>query len=238
MKTILLIEDSTEIHILLKKVCDHLAANLVIASSIQEARLALLQLKPNFILFDICLPDGDGIQFCSEMLQNEKTRHIPFMFLSTKEAVSTKIAAFSLGAEDYIAKPFSIMELTARLEARLKKIEANTIKNQPLIRGKLYIDVSRHRVWIMENHVEFIIPLTEREFNILFYLAENENHVIGKNKLLDAVWGPNSYAFDRTIDSHISSIQKKLGKLSNYIQFVQDAGYCFVSSTVNEKETA
>jgi DNA-binding response OmpR family regulator len=165
---------------------------------------------------------------------DEKLKTIPVFFLTGKDDISTKVAAFAMGAEDYIVKPFNALELRARVEAKIKRAASQVESHQILRKGDLQLDGATHRVYSLASGEPSLIRLTPREFKLLFYLAKNEDHVISRSSLLDAIWGDSVEVFDRTVDTHISAIRKKLDKLSGYIESVSGAGYRFSSAKKGE----
>lgn len=235
---VLMIEDSLETQKILAKILTSIGAEVSVACSLEEARKKLAEFTPSMILLDICLPDGDGFHFCGEIVDKEETRAVPFIFISGKEDVTTKVAAFSLGAEDYIVKPFNVMELKARLDARIKKITAQQNAKLAITKGALRIDASKQRAWIKDGQSQTLISLTPREFKILFHLVQNEENVLSRDQLLEAVWGNDSSVFDRTVDTHISAIRKKLGAFSTYIESVPGSGYRFTVAEDAKKRSA
>ncbi len=227
MNAILVIEDTSDTQLLLKKTLAGVATQVIVAGTASEARTALRTVIPDLIVLDISLPDGDGIQLCSEFLADERTKEIPILFLTGKTDVSYKLAAFSMGAEDYIEKPFNPLELRARVQARLKKAQSAKSHGETLTREFLLLDAPTQRAFNIEGGERRPIKLTPREFKLLFHLARNEDHVLTRDQLLTAVWGDAVEVFDRTVDAHISSLRKKLGTLARYILSVQGVGYRF-----------
>jgi two-component system alkaline phosphatase synthesis response regulator PhoP len=127
--------------------------------------------------------------------------------------------------DDYIVKPFELTELKARLQSKLKKLCHKSAKENLLLVGDLQIDLASQQVNDLSDNKR-ALKLTSREFKLLVFFAQNENHVLSRERLLDAVWGSNATTvFDRTIDTHISAIRKKLGKHSSYIESVKGSGY-------------
>lgn len=221
MKKILVIEDCLQTQLLLKKILARHEVKVECVSTAAEARASANAAFPDMILLDLSLPDEDGFQFFSEI--RAASSEIPVIFITGKQEVAIKVAAFSLGAEDYIVKPFEVTELTARLDAQVKKLLRQKSNKNIFKIGQLQIDLGRQQAFDVQN--QKAIKLTGREFKLLVFLAKNENNILSREQLLDAVWGNASSVFDRTIDTHISAIRKKLGPLSSYIESVKGSGY-------------
>jgi two-component system, OmpR family, phosphate regulon response regulator PhoB len=227
MSSILIVEDSVEVQVLLKRALSGLASELSIASSAQEAREKLAAGTFTLVLLDISLPDQDGFEVFAEMQASARLKTIPVVFLTGKDDVSAKVAAFAMGADDYVMKPFNAIELRARIEAKLKRATVQTETSQILCKGDLHLDASVQRAYTITSGERRAIHLTPREFKLLFHLAKNEERIFSRTQLLDAVWGGSSDVFDRTVDTHISGVRKKLGELGSYIEAITGAGYRF-----------
>ncbi|CAK9249655.1 unnamed protein product [Sphagnum jensenii] len=197
------------------------------ASNAREAMERLASESFSLVILDINLPDQSGFEVFTEMQAHKNYKSTPVIFLTAQSEISSKIAAFSMGAEDYIVKPFNALELKARVEAKLRRADSLARSNVSLCKGQLQLDASTQRAYSLEGAEPRAIHLTPREFNLLFFLAKNEEHVLTRAQLLDAVWGGSGEVFDRAVDTHISAIRRKLGSLSGYIQSVPGAGYRF-----------
>ncbi len=183
---------------------------------------ALSAQKPELILLDIMLPDEDGLQILKKLKSNPATREIPVIMITAKSTEYDKVIGLDSGADDYITKPFGMMELVSRVKAVLRRTSAKS--NHPthvLTVGPITLDASKYEVTVNGRRLE----LTHKEFELLRYLMENEGIVLSRNKILEAVWG---YDFDgetRTVDVHIRSLRQKLGEWSELIETVRGVGY-------------
>lgn len=222
---VLVVDDSTEIQLLLQQIVSAMGAEVRCASSGREAHQLIAVRAPQLILLDLGLPDTDGFQFFSELQGVPATREVPVVFITGRSEVTNKIAAFSLGAEDYIVKPFDALEVKARLGARLRKLQAAQTGRDLVVRGALQIDIPKQRVTCDGRPVK----LTPKEFLLLSYLAQHEDVVLSRQRLLDAVWGNQVEVFDRTIDTHISSLRRKLGAFATCLEAVPGQGYRFAT---------
>lgn len=176
--------------------------------------------KPELILLDIMLPEEDGLSILSKLKSNAKTAEIPVIMLTAKGSEIDKVKGFELGADDYIAKPFGMMELVARVKARLRSKNEKSSTSEYNI-GKLYVCPEKHAVKVDGNNV----ALTLKEFETLCMLLENRHTVLTRDQILNRIWG---YSFDgesRTVDVHIRTLRQKLGTEGDIIETVRGVGY-------------
>ncbi len=175
---------------------------------------------PQLILLDIMLPEEDGLSILKKLRQSSQTSRIPIMMLTAKGTEYDKVIGLDYGADDYVPKPFGMMELIARVKALLRR--AVTLDQDRDCRiGKLFLSPSKHIVKVDGKEVS----LTLKEFEILSLLAENRGIVFTRDQLLTRIWG---YAFDgesRTVDVHIRSLRQKLGACGRLIETVRGIGY-------------
>lgn len=183
-------------------------------------REAMEKKLPELILLDIMLPGEDGITILKRLRANIKTENIPVIMLTAKNTEYDRVEGLNAGADDYISKPFGIMEMEARVRAVLRR----NAKNQSLSEyniGPLYICPERHETRV--NGEE--IALTYKEFMLLRLLAENQGIVMAREVLLDKIWGLGSERENRTLDVHIRTLRSKLGTAGQLIQTVRGIGY-------------
>ncbi|MEK6554912.1 MAG: response regulator transcription factor, partial [Bdellovibrionota bacterium] len=153
--------------------------------------------------------------------------------------ITDKVTAFSLGAEDYISKPFDPIELKVRVDSKLKRIQIDKDKNSMIIRGDLQINLKSHKVKIATKEKTTSVALTPLEFKILCYLAKSPDQVFTRNQILTDVWGSDAEVFDRAVDVHVCSLRNKLLELSYSIQAVPGVGYQFTEKNMAKlKKTA
>ena len=175
---------------------------------------------PSLILLDIMLPDEDGLSILSKLKGMPSTSDIPVIMLTAKSSEIDKVRGFDYGADDYISKPFGVMELVARIKARLRGKEGEHSKFDYSI-GKLYVCPAKHIVKSGDKN----IVLTLKEFEILSLLLENRGIVLTRDQILNRIWG---YSFDgenRTVDVHIRTLRQKLGDVGEIIETVRGIGY-------------
>jgi len=184
--------------------------------------------NPDIIILDIMLPQMDGLEALKKLKSNPKTAQIPVIMLTAKSSEIDKVTGLDLGADDYVTKPFGILELMARVRSVLRKsspTEENTFKYE---QKGIIVDSQRHEVYSGDAKVE----LTLKEFDLLKLLIENAGMVITRNVLLDKVWGYGYAGETRTLDMHIRSLRQKLhddADEGKYIVTVRGVGYKFNS---------
>lgn len=181
----------------------------------------------DLILLDLMLPEIDGIEVCRRLKTAAKTADIPIIMLTAKAEEVARIIGLEMGADDYVAKPFSMRELMARIKAVLRRSSSSDRNNSNvLVIGRLKIDFASYQVWLADASV----PLTPKEFDLLKLLVTNQGRAFSRDELLERVWGYEYYGDTRTVDVHIRHLRSKLAAdeaLSNAIETVRGVGYLF-----------
>lgn len=181
----------------------------------------------DLILLDLMLPEIDGIEVCRRLKTAAKTADIPIIMLTAKAEEVDRIIGLEMGADDYVAKPFSMRELMARIKAVLRRSSSSDRNNSNvLVIGSLKIDFASYQVWLADASV----PLTPKEFDLLKLLVTNQGRAFSRDELLERVWGYEYYGDTRTVDVHIRHLRSKLAAdeaLSNAIETVRGVGYLF-----------
>jgi DNA-binding response OmpR family regulator len=224
MKRILLVEDSKEIHLMVVQALQPIA-EVVWAADLATAREHMKHESFDVFLLDVELPDGQGYDLCST-IQNESPQS-PIFFLTAHGELSDKVMGFAVGADDYITKPFSPVELRARVEARIKKMDLFKHTSDIMKWKTLKINKARQEVHVLEGAKDTKVDLTSLEFKLLSYLANRPYEVIHRDELLDQLWGVDVHVYARSVDTHVSKLRKKLGCASQAIQSVHGTGYKF-----------
>ena len=224
MNQILLVEDSKEIYQMVLQSTSQIA-ELTWATSVQEAKKMMTKQEFGLIILDVELPDGNGIEFCSTIQSTHS--HVSIFFLSGHTNLSDKVLGFSAGADDYITKPFSPLELRARLEARFRKTKQQTSQSDNLKWQELQINKSSQEVLILEQGSFQRVDLTALEFKILTYFAKRPGEVISRDQMLNDIWGEDIHVYQRSVDTHVSKLRKKLGAVSHIVESVHGTGYKF-----------
>ena len=176
--------------------------------------------QPNLIILDIMLPVLDGFEACRTLKNNDATAHIPIIMLSAKSQETDKVVGLELGADDYVTKPFSPRELIARIRAILRRGREQA-QGRIIQRGEVVIDRDKHKVTVSGEQIQ----LTTTEFKLLEYLAQRPGVVLSRDRILDVISGEDAAVYDRTVDAHVKSLRRKLGKAQDYIETVRGVGY-------------
>lgn len=226
MNRVLLVEDSiptqTLVRSALKDVCE-----IVTADSIAAATVVLSD-DFDLILLDINLPDGDGFSLYEKIRAVERFKLTPILFLTARLELEDKVRGFSLGADDYIVKPFDITELRMRISAKLKNLAAREAKADTFTIGPFEIKTGIQKISMqLPSGKQKKLELTANQFKVLFYLLRNEDKVVSREELLKEIWTEGVHVTDRTIDTHIYAIRRELGDLSKSITSVHGKGYRF-----------
>ncbi|MGN0522471.1 MAG: response regulator transcription factor [Eubacterium sp.] len=180
---------------------------------------ALEQKLPSIILLDIMLPDGDGLELLTKIRSSAQYGNIPVIMVTAKTSEIDAVKGLDMGADDYITKPFGVMELVSRVKAVLRRTQK---KAKPVtVYKNIEIDESRHTVCVDNKEIE----LTYKEYEILKYLIRNKGIVLTRDRLMEIVWGYNFEQGNRTVDVHILSLRKKLGAAGEHIKTIRNVGY-------------
>ncbi|MEK6579191.1 MAG: response regulator transcription factor [Bdellovibrionota bacterium] len=239
MKRILLIEDAADTQLIVLKALegDH---EVVAVSTIAAAKAQLQESEFGLILLDAGLPDGDGFKFCASLKSHPGTRTIPILMLTGKAEIEDKLLGFAVGAVDYIVKPFNPLELHARVEAHMRKLIEGQEEHETFRKGSIKLEPAFQRVVIEQDGKSEKLQLTPLEFKMLYHLAKHEDQIFTREQLIDRVWGRGVHIFDRTIDTHISHLRKKLGSFEYVIEPVHGQGYRFTRKSevpISKKST-
>ena len=186
------------------------------------------ELLPDLILLDIMLPDEDGYRIVRRLRSNPKTRHIPVMMITAKTTEMDMVKGLDDGADDYIRKPFSVMELLSRVRALLRRTQDK--EPEQLLVGKILLDNERHTVVSGERSEE----LTLKEYELLRYLMRNEDIVLSRESIMLSVWGVDFEGESRTVDMHIKTLRQKLGEQGKQIRTVRGVGYAIGAESSEE----
>lgn len=203
MANILLVEDEVP---LAETIAYNLQAEGFKVSVAHDGSLALARFrdsKPDLVLLDIMLPGLDGLEVCKRI---RKESDVPVIMLTAKAREIDKVVGLEVGADDYIAKPFGMMELIARVRALLRRTVRPTVDDPVLARHGVQLDVSRHQVMVDGA----VVGLRPKEFDLLRMLMSNAGRVVDRSTLLDAVWGEDEFIDTRTLDVHIRRLRQKL----------------------------
>ena len=177
--------------------------------------------RPALVLLDIMLPGADGLSVLERLSRQKSTKQIPVILLTAKGSEYDRVKGLDLGADDYIVKPFSILELISRVKAVLRRFHADAAGDGPLVYAEIRLNVEKHEVLLDGNPISF----TFKEFELLQLLLLNKGIVLSREKIMNQVWGVDFEGESRTVDMHIKSIRKKLGASGQHIKTIRSVGY-------------
>ena len=190
-------------------------------SSGEELFEAMGEKTPSLVLLDIMLPGADGLQILSRIRENPTTEAIPVIMLTAKSSELDKIVGLDKGADDYIVKPFSVLELVARVKAVLRRTRSTEKDDGIIAIDGVVIDNKKRTVHVNGEP----ISLTYKEFELLYYLFRNKNIVLNRETIMAQVWGYDFEGESRTVDVHIASLRHKLKDKASLIETVRNIGY-------------
>ena len=186
---------------------------------LQKAKLR----SPDLVVLDLMLPLVDGLEICRRLRADPVTRDILVLMLTAKTEETDEVVGFSVGTDDYVAKPFSVKVLLERIRALLRRRDGSSANGSVLVSQGVMVDRERHRVTVEEKPLD----LTPSEFGLLEALLRQPGRVFSRSELIDAALGGDSLVLERTIDVHIRSLRKKLGPHAILVETVRGIGYRF-----------
>lgn len=223
---ILVVDDEEDLCEILKFNLENEGYVVDTANSAEEA-LKMDISSYNLLLLDVMMGEISGFKLANMLKKDKKTANAPIIFITAKDTENDTVTGFNLGADDYISKPFSLREVSARVKALLRRTTSAQQEEKPeqIIYKTLTINITKKKVSI--NDVE--IPLTKKEFEILLLLLQNKGRVFSREDILSKIWSDEVYVLDRTIDVNITRLRKKVGEYGKNIVTRLGYGYCFES---------
>lgn len=185
-----------------------------------ELHVALLQRQPDLVLLDVMLPDEDGYVLIQKLRALPETRRLPVIMVTAKTAEIDKVRGLDLGADDYLTKPFGVMELISRVRALLRRTQSDPSDAVFTLDG-ITLDTGKHTV----TADGVAVDLTFKEFALLHYLLANAGIVLERDQIMNRIWGIDSTFSSRTLDVHIKTLRQKLGSAGAHIRTVRNVGY-------------
>ena len=219
---VLVVEDEDALSTLLQYNLEKEGYDVTVAGDGEEALILVDERQPDLVVLDWMLPKVSGIEVCRRLRSRPETRNMPIIILTARGEETDRIRGLDTGADDYVVKPFSMTELTARIRAVLRRIRPGLAEDR-IRHGDIVIDRVAHRVKRGGQEVH----LGPTEFRLLDHLMQNPGRVFSREQLLDAVWGSDVYVEARTVDVHIGRLRKALGasETADPIRTVRSAGY-------------
>lgn len=215
MIKILVAEDEYDIRELLQNYLENEGYQVVTASNGEEALAAFLQHGADLILLDILMPKLNGYEVCSSI---RELSDVPIIMLTALDSEQNQLKGFDLHIDDYVPKPFSISILLRKIDAVLRRSGAGGISKR-MTHQDLILDIGGHKVYVHDQPID----LTQREFELLKVLLQNQGRVLSRQSLLNRVWSYDFYGDERIVDTHIKNLRKKLGV--DYIETIRGVGY-------------
>jgi two-component system phosphate regulon response regulator PhoB len=223
---VLIVEDEQDIAALIKHPLERSGgAEAEIVNSGDAALKAVADRPPDLIILDLNLPVLSGSEVCRILRSRPGVRHVPIIMLTARTSENDRVAGLELGADDYVTKPFSLRELTARVRAVLRRGSTVEEKGPAGYQGT-HLNADFDAVAVTVDGAA--IRLTRREFELLRYLVQNRNRVISRDRLLERVWGYDRLVETRSVDVHVGRLRSKLGSAGRQIETVVGLGYRFV----------
>ena len=221
---ILVVDDEEDLCEILKFNLENEGYEVDTANSAEEA-LKMNISSYHLLLLDVMMGEISGFKMANLLKKDKKTAQVPIIFITAKDTENDTVTGFNLGADDYISKPFSLREVIARVKAVLRRTATSDTEKAPeqLCYQSLVIDITKKKVSIDGEEV----PLTKKEFEILFLLLQNKGRVSSREDILSRIWSDEVYVLDRTIDVNITRLRKKIGTYGKRIVTRLGYGYCF-----------
>jgi DNA-binding response OmpR family regulator len=231
-RTVLILEDTPDIAELVRMHLEDLDCTVVVEPRGDTGLARFREGGIDLVILDLMLPGMDGLSVCREI--RTMPGYTPVLMLTARSSELDRVLGLEMGADDYLTKPFSVAELTARVKALFRRVDAlsQPVKepdNDIVVRDQLRLDPSKRRVWVADAEVE----LTAREFDLLLHFASHPGQVFSRLQLLDAVWGYNHEGYEHTVNTHINRLRGKIEQDLNHPHFIETVwgvGYRFKDS--------
>ena len=226
MAKILVVEDDESIRNLIKLTLQQFQYETEVFEDAESAWEYLQSESADIGIFDLMLPGMSGLELIEKIRKDEQLHNFPVIILTAKDSEIDKVIGLDQGADDYMTKPFSVLELTARIRSLLRRSVAYSEESHGFYDGCLEIDFDGRTVHVMQKQVD----LTFKEFELLKYLILHKGKAVSRQELLNQIWGYDFVGESRTLDVHINSLRRKLGEpYDGWIQVIRGVGYRFVS---------
>ena len=220
MTRVLVVEDDRDIAELVERYLQKAGFSIELLSSGRDALKAIADRTPDLLILDLMLPHVDGLEICRAVRSEPRTAAIPIIMLTARADESERIVGLEIGADDYVAKPFSPNELVARVRALLRRTQRQP-ETRDISYGPIHVDTERHVV----SSSGAAVALTAKEFLLLEYLLRHRGRVLSRDVLLTDVWGYKYTGGTRTVDVHVRRLREKLPALGDALVTVKQFGY-------------
>jgi len=219
MERVLIVDDDPDIVRLVRYNLSHSGYEVQSAGTGREALELVQKQPPDLVVLDVMLPDVDGLEVCRTLRQQPSSRRIPILMLTARGEEIDRVVGFELGADDYVAKPFSPRELVLRVKSILRRSGAD--RTDVMHVGRVQVLPDRRQCLVGST----VVTLTAKEFDLLFELLKARGNVLTREVLMDRVWGYHGDATSRTLDTHVRRLREKLGEEGGHVETVRGVGY-------------
>ena len=225
MARIFVVEDDENIGNLIRIALENYGYEISVFESAESALELIHKEKPDLAIFDLMLPGMSGLEAIREIRKNDAIKNMLLLILTAKDTEYDKVVGLDCGADDYMTKPFGIMELSARIRSLLRRLPKTEENPRIISVGTMMIDTGKREVFVQNEKID----LTYKEFELLMYLISNSEKVVSRDELLDQLWGYSCGVETRTVDIHIGTLRKKLGERGiDAIKTIRSVGYRFI----------
>jgi len=236
-ESILLVEDALSTQLIVKSLIEDIC-ELTCVGTLNDAEKKLSAHDYNLLILDVELPDGNGFDFCKKLKAHPQWQNTPVIFLTGATDTEDRVLGFSLGAEDYVVKPLEPKEFLARIKSKLKKKPTAQIQTS-YKKSNFVVDLESQRIFVINSDkTETELHLTPIEFKLLAYFIRKEGQVVSREELFTAIWGDSVHITGHTIDTHISTLRKKIAITSHRLRAVIKKGYCLELAQEDELKSS
>lgn len=220
MALIYIVEDDKNISEIESFALRNVGHQTVECACAKDFQKQLQERLPDLVMLDIMLPDEDGLSILKRLRATPETRKVPVILITAKTSEIDKVKGLDLGADDYLTKPFGVMELISRVKALLRRVGGMEAERF-LKAGSIFVDDEKHVAFVKDKPVE----LTYKEYELLKYLIVNQGIVLSRDNIMEKIWSTDYEGESRTLDVHIKTLRHKLGTAGTYIKTVRNVGY-------------
>ena len=224
-ETVLLIDPDRESLDALQRSLDAFHLDVIVASTIDEALAQAESVPPRLVLSELILPDGSGFALCRQLRERPSLVHIPILLVSHWGSEADRILAFECGADDFVAKPFFVRELSSRLQAVLRRSNPQLREDRHTEKVASANPLVLHSERSEARLAGELLPLTPREFSILRALARRQWRVLSRSELIEQAWDGDATPSARSVDAHVKNLRRKLGAARRAVESVRGLGY-------------
>lgn len=221
MHRIIVVEDDINIRELIVYALNNSGFKALGLPGAKELYIEMKKQKPTLLILDLMLEGESGYDILNNIRKEPKYEEIPVIILTAKSSEFDKVKGLDMGADDYITKPFGVMELISRVKALIRRLPSSEENSVTIKYNEIYMDLKKREIYVDEKLVE----LTYKEYELLYFFIINHDIVLSRDKIMSEVWGYDYVGETRTVDVHIRTLRQKLGRVGSYIKTVRNVGY-------------